>query len=101
MFIVLLINRGNAFSVHAYVTDALGFLSPINYVIEPKGRFRNEMEKESATLLDVELPHSERSGERTRHVTSLHMWEQKVCYHLIFLSINLKIIHHLCCEIIK
>jgi hypothetical protein len=47
MFIVLLINRGNAFSVHAYVTDALGFLSPINYVIEPKGRFRNEMEKES------------------------------------------------------
>jgi hypothetical protein len=48
------------------------------------------MEKESATLRDVELPHSERSGERTRHVMSLHMWEQKVCYHLIFFEYKFK-----------
>ena len=53
--------------------QSLGFLSPINYALELV-RFRNEVEKESGTLRGVERPFSERSGERTRHVASLHFW---------------------------
>ena len=53
--------------------QSLGFLSPINYALELV-RFRNVVEKESGTLRGVEWPLLERSGERTRHVASLHFW---------------------------
>ena len=53
--------------------QSLGFLSSTNYALELV-RFRNEVEKESGTLRGVEWPLLERSGERTRHVASLHFW---------------------------
>ena len=53
--------------------QSLGFLYPINYALELV-RFRNEVEKESATLRGVERPFLERSGKRTRHVASPHFW---------------------------
>jgi hypothetical protein len=49
---------------------SLGFLSPINYALELV-RFRNEVEKESATLRDVERPLSFSISLRKRPVGSI------------------------------